>query len=262
MPQAEISPVLVEKQDSIVIITMNAPETRNALAGEVLDGLLAAFEEAAIDDDCRAIVLNGGDKNFSSGGNLNNMKAERTLDVARERVGLGGKLSRAIMLNPKPVIAAVEGYAAGAGLSLVAGADYAVASEESKYMAAFSRVGIMPDMGLLWSLMQRISLGKAKHMIASARKVEAQEAFELGIVDVLVAPGKSRDKAIEIAKEFAVGAPLPFMLLKQALAGGINSLEDALQFELQAQSSLYLTKDHREAVSAFLEKRNPEFKGC
>lgn len=255
-------PVLFEQQDSIAILTMNAPQTRNALAGEVLLALVEWLDKLALDDSCRAIVLTGGDKFFSSGGDLNNMKAERTLAVARERVGLGGKLARAMMMNPKPVIAAVEGYAAGAGFSLAVGADYLVASNEAKFIAAFAKVGLMPDVGMLWSLTQRVSLGQAKRIIASARKVEANEALALGIVDQLVEPGASLQAAIEVAKEFSSGAPLPVAMMKQAYACGINSLEDALNCEMQAQSSLYLTKDHREAVAAFLEKRTPEFKGC
>lgn len=257
-----IDPVLCERRDTIALLTINAPKTRNALAGEVLLSLLEQLDSLASDDSCRAIVLSGGSKSFSSGGDLNNMKAERTLAVARERVALGGKLARALMLNPKPVIAAVEGYAAGAGFSLAVAADYVVASEASKFIAAFSRVGLMPDVAMLWTLTQRVSLGQAKRMIASARKVEAQEALQLGIADELVAEGATLDKAIEVANEFTIGAPLPFAMMKQAYARGINSMEDALQCELQAQSSLYLTKDHREAVAAFLEKREPQFKGC
>lgn len=255
-------PVLFEQRGAIAILTLNAPQTRNALAGELLEGLLALLEQVAEDDSCRAVVLSGGEKSFSSGGDLNNMKDERTLTVARERVSLGGKLARALMMNPKPVITAVEGYAAGAGFSLAVGSDYVVAAEDAKFMSAFSRVGLMPDVGMLWSLAQRVSLGKAKHIIASARKVEAEEALALGIVDQLVPSGTTLEAAMIIAEEFSVGAPLPFAMMKQAYARGINGLEDALQCELQGQSSLYLTKDHREAVAAFLEKRAPEFKGC
>ena len=108
---------------------------------------------------------------------------------------------------------------------------------------------------------RNIGLAKAKHLIASARKVLAQEGFDMGFVDVLTEPGESLDKALEIAKEFTVGAPLSFAMMKQAFAKGMNSLEDALTYERDVQSSLYLTKDHREAVAAFLEKRSPVFKG-
>ena len=254
-------PVLFEQKDSIVTLTMNAAETRNALSGEILETLVELLEKSASDAACRAIVLTGGKEYFSSGGNINNMKAERTLPVARERVGLGGKLARAIMMNPKPVISAVEGYAAGAGFSLAVGADYVVASENAKFLAAFSKVGLLPDVGMLWSLVQRVSLGQAKRMIASARKVEAEEAFQLGIVDKLVPVGSALEEAIVVAKEFTSGAPLPFAIMKQAYATGISGLEDALRCEMQAQSSLYLTKDHRAAVLAYLDKQVPIFKG-
>ena len=254
-------PVIYEQRDDIVVLTLNAPESRNALGGEVLDGLLTSMRKANSDASCRAIVIYGGPDYFSSGGNLNNMAAERTLTVARDRVMLGGEISREIMAGPKPVIAAVEGYAAGAGFSLAVGSDYLVSSREGKYICAFAKVGLMPDMGMLWSLTQRIGLAKAKHLIASARKVTAKEGFDMGFVDVLTEPGASLDKAIEVAKEFASTAPLSFAMMKQAYARGMNSLEDALCYERDVQSSLYLTKDHREAIAAFLEKRAPVFKG-
>lgn len=256
------SPVLFEQRGSTAILSLNLPNTRNALDRSLQLELLRLLEEIAANNEIGAIVLTGNGGHFCSGGDLNNMKAERTLDIARERVALGGKVARALMAGPKPVIAAVEGYAAGAGFSLAIGADYVVSSTASIYISAFCKVGIMPDMGLLWSLTQRIGLGQAKRIIASARKVSAQEALDMGIVDQLAEPGTTLEEALKVAEEFKVGAPLPFALMKLAYARGINSLEDALRVELDGQPGLYLTKDHREAVAAFLEKRPPVFKGC
>jgi len=253
--------VLCESRDAVTILTINAPEARNAIGREVRAALLPLLEEAYADKSVRALVLTGAGEHFCSGGNLNDMKAERTLDVSRDIVAGGGRLARALIAGPKPLIAAVEGYAVGAGFSLALGADYTVASSNAAFIAAFGKVGILPDMGMLWSLRQRVGLGKAKHIIASARKVQAQEAFELGIVDQLAEPGQTLETAISVAKEFTNGAPLPYTIMKQAYARGVNSLEDALDIELQGQPALYLTNDHREAVAAFLEKRTPVFEG-
>lgn len=257
-----MSLVLFEQRDEVGILTLNAPKARNALGKEVRAELLVLLEKTAEDSSIRALVLTGQGEHFCSGGNLNDMAAERTLADARAVISGGGKLARALMAGPKPVIAAVEGYAVGAGFSLAVGADYVVSSNQSNYISAFCKVGILPDMGMLWTLTQRIGMGQAKRIFASARKVSAQEAFDLGIVDQLTEPGQALKQAIEVAKEFSNGAPLSFALMKLAYARGVNSLEDALRVELECQSALYLTKDHREAVAAFLEKRPPQFKGC
>jgi enoyl-CoA hydratase/carnithine racemase len=255
-------PVLLERRDEIALLTLNGPSTRNAFGREMQLELLRLLEQTAADDSCRALVLTGADGHFCSGGDINNMKAERTLAEGRERIAFVGKVARALMAGPKPIIAAVEGYAAGAGLSLAAGADYVVSSRTAIYVASFCKVGLIPDLGLLWSLTQRIGIGQAKRMIASARKVAAEEAFQLGIVDQLAEPGAALDDAIAIAREFCSGAPLPMAMVKAAYARGIGSLDDALDVELENQSALYVTSDHREAVSAFFEKRPPQFKGC
>ncbi|MFA7553843.1 MAG: enoyl-CoA hydratase-related protein [Spongiibacteraceae bacterium] len=254
--------VTMKQHEEVAVITLNAPKTRNALAREVQMQLLDHLKTAAGDLSIKAIVLTGEGGHFCSGGDLNNMIAERTLTEGRERVAMGGEIARALMAGPKPVIAAVEGYAAGAGFSLAVAADYVVASTQSNFISAFCKVGLIPDIGMLWALAQKTSLSQAKRIIASARKLGAEEAQRLGIVDDLAEPGQVMDAAMAIAKEFSAGAPLPMAMIKQAYARGINSLEDALRCEMDNQSSLYLTKDHREAISAFLDKRQPQFKGC
>lgn len=251
-----------QQRDTIAVLTLNAPKTRNALSRAMRYELLALLEKIYADEQCSAIVLTGADGHFCSGGDLNDMKEERTLDIARERVAMGGVLSRAMVAGPKPIITAVEGFAAGAGFSVAMASDYVVSSREAVYISSFGKVGLLPDMGMLWSLTQRIGLGQAKRIIASARKVVAEEGFELGLVDQLAEPGTTLEAAIAVAKEFSVAAPLTTAMMKTAYARGVNGLEDALKFELDSQSSLYLTRDHREAVAAFFEKRQPVFKGC
>lgn len=253
--------VLNEKIDEITILTLNDPEYRNALGSQMQEELLEQLEQAAKDADCKAVVLTGAQGNFSSGGNINNMKEERSLAVSREKVAFFAKISRALIAGPKPVIAAVEGYAVGGGFSVASGCDYLISSSSAVFMTAFSKMGILPDLGLLWSLTQRVGIGPAKRIIASGCKVTAEEGFRLGLVDQLAEPGCALESAIVVAKEFAQGAPLPMAMMKTAFARGIAGLEDALQFELDNQPVLYASKDHREAVSAFFEKRRPNFKG-
>lgn len=252
-------PVLVERVENVAVVTINNPKARNALSREVLHRLLKVLNELSEDRTCRALVITGAGSHFSGGADITPLLAERSLSEGRFRLQLVHQVTRAFASFPKPVISAVEGYAAGAGLSLVAASDYAVSSSSAKYMAAFAKVGLMPDMGLLWTLPQRIGLPHAKRMFATACIVQAEEALRLGLVEQIVESGKALETAIEVAKSYTVCAPMPMAVMKAAYASGIATLEDALRSEMDNQAALFLTKDNREGVSAFMEKRPPVF---
>lgn len=254
--------VYLERHDSIAILTLNVPSTRNALTSQVLLALLSHLEALNTDPECRALVITGAGGNFCSGGDLSGMQQESTLPVSRQRLELGHKVIRAIVGGAKPVVAAVEGYAAGAGLSLAAAADYLVAASDAKFLAAFAKVGLMPDLGLLWTLPRRIGETKSMHIFATARVLGAEESAALGLVDQIATPGEVLQVAIQAARELSRHAPLPMAIVKAALAGGITTLEDVLRAEKDNQSALFLTKDHREGVAAFMAKRPPKFSGA
>lgn len=254
--------VHVERFDSVVVLTLDIPGTRNAVSSQVLQALARHLETFGTDPRCQALVLTGASGYFCSGGDLSGMQQECTLPVWRQRLELGHRVIRAIVGGPKPVVAAVEGYAAGAGLSLAAATDYLVASSDAKFLASFGKVGLMPDMGLLWTLPRRIGEAKAKHIFATARVVSAEEGAKLGLVDQLAAPGEVLQAAVQVARDLSRHAPLPMAIVKASLAGGLTTLEDALRAEKDNQSALFLTKDHREGVAAFMEKRRPEFCGA
>lgn len=253
--------VQVERVDTVAVVTLNNPKTRNALSRDLLLILAPKLEELNADPGCRAIVLTGAEKHFCSGGDISGMQQERTLPVGRHRMEIAHRIVRTIIGGSKLVVAAVEGYAAGAGLSLAAATDYVVSSTAAKYVSSFSKVGLIPDMGLLWTLPQRIGLAEAKRMFITARVVEATEAHQLGLVDQLAEPGQALEAAIETARSFSTGAPLSTAIVKASYAYGLTTLEDALRTEMDNQAALYLTKDHREAVAAFMEKRPPVFRG-
>src|SRR5690554_6797412 len=141
-------------------------------------------------------------------------------------------LARTIVAGPKPVIAAVEGYAAGAGFSLALNADYLVAGSDARFVSSFAKVGLQPDMGMLWTLRQRVGIGQAKRIIASARKVEAEEALALGLADEVVPNSALLDRALVVAGEFCANAPLPLAMMKRAYAWGLHTFEDALRNEM------------------------------
>src|SRR5690606_432361 len=235
--------VLCERDGNIAIVTLNNPTARNALSRVMQTELIELFGELGRDAECRAIVLTGSGGHFCSGGDVSGMAAERTITEGRERVTYGHGIIRAIAAGPKPVIAAVEGFCVGAGLSLAVGSDFLVSSTTARYISACSEVGIPPDLGLSWSLPNKIGRGAANSRFAPARKVSAAEGKELGLVDLLVEPEQLRERAIGIAREFTNGAPLPMAYLKAAYARGLHTLEDALRTEADVQAGLYCSKD-------------------
>lgn len=253
--------VRVEKTDELAVVTLDNAKSRNALARELLLELADKLEALRADESCRALVLTGAHGHFCSGGDVAAMAAQRTLPMGRERMLIAHRIVRLITTMGKPVVAAVEGYAAGAGFSLALAADAVVAADSAKFVSSFAKVSLLPDLGLMWTLPQRVGLARAKRLLMSARVVAADEALRIGLVDEVVEAGQHVSKAIEVAREMAAHAPIAVALLKAAYARGINTLDDALAYEMDNQAALYLTQDHREAVAAFLEKRAPVFRG-
>jgi len=253
--------VVVEMQGGLAIVTLNNPKTRNALSRDLLLLLADKLEALRVDTACRAVVLTGANGQFCSGGDVSGMQAERPLPVGRERMVIAHRVVRLIVEMGKPVVAAVEGYAAGAGFSLAMAADYVVASETAKFVSSFAKVSLLPDLGLLWTLPQRVGIAQAKRLIMSARVVPANEGLGIGLVDEVCEAGQAVEQASRMATELSAHAPISAALVKSAYARGINVLGDALAYEMDNQAALYLTQDHREAVAAFMEKRSPVFKG-
>lgn len=252
--------VKLERREKVAIVTLDNTATRNAMSRDLLLALRDRLAELRHDPDCRAIVLTGAGGHFCSGGDLSGMKLERTLPMARMRMELAHQVVRGIVESTKPVVAAVDGFAAGAGLSLAACCDFVVAASDARFMASFGKVGLLPDMALFWTLPQRIGLAESKRMIASVRIVPAAEAYELGLVDHVVEPGSTLNAACAVAADCTVASPNTVSLMKSAFAS-LGRLDDALRWEMDNQSAMFLTRDHREGVNAFFDKRPPDFKG-
>lgn len=252
--------LLVTRDGGIVTLTLNNPERMNPFSREIRDGLIENFTALNADETCRAIILTGAGPNFSAGADLNKFN-ENTVKASRERIKAGATpLMRAMVAGSKPIIGAIEGYAYGAGLALTAACDYVVATPATKFCCAFTRVGFLPDLGLLWTLPKRVGMGRAKHLIALARQFDGTQAKEYGLVDELAEPGKALDAARAVAQEFAAGPPLAFEFVKSIMAAD-GTLEDALRAEVDLQPYLMLSEDHAEGKKAFFEKRKPQFKG-
>lgn len=256
--------ILQRQQDGIVILTLNAPELRNAISLEMREALLGHLREAANDADVRAIVLTGAGGNFCSGGQLqksNGAAAQPDAQRTRRNINILQDIVRLLSAGPKPTIAAVEGYAYGAGMSMAAACDVVVASDGARFCASFGKIGLMADAGLIWSLPQRVGPARAREILLTGRVVDAAEAGALGLANRVVAAKTALDVALEIGADFGGIAPLAIASMKRVLARGPNSLEDVLHAESDAQPVLALSQDYFEGRAAFKEKRPPVFRG-
>lgn len=254
--------VQVRREGDVAIVTMNHPQRRNAFSMSMRLALTDAFERLFHDDATRAIVLTGAEGHFCAGGDLAEMQtATPSLLELRERIAIGVRLFRLIYTGSKPVVAAIEGTCFGAGLSLAAACDLAVSSSAATYCCAFSKVGLLPDTGLLWTLPQKVGGGKARELMLKANVFDAASAQRMGLADQVTEPGGALDAAIEQAGRFAGYPPVTLALLKASLVNGGNSIEDAWRIEVDLNPLTRQTCDHTEAVTAFMEKRKPVFTG-
>ena len=257
------SPVTTELREDVAILTLDEPDRLNPLSDDMRAGLLAALEAAIADQAVRTIIITGAGGNFTAGADIRQLGLPGGPDPARSRRRLL-PLHRAIELiasGPKPVIVAVEGAAFGAGLSIAAASDYLIASETARFGAAFGKIGLTADCGLVWSLPQRIGRTLARDLMFTGRPVKAPEALAIGIADQLVPEGSALETALAKAAEYRSVAPLSIAAIKHALAQGPAPLSDALALELQQQPMLSMTRDHQEGIAAFKEKRAPKFTG-
>jgi enoyl-CoA hydratase/carnithine racemase len=239
------------------ILTLNYPERRNALAIPMRQALADAMERLEADPGLRAIVLTGSGGTFSAGGDISGMNVT---DIAggRERFRLSHRLVRLMIESAKPIIAAVEGWAVGAGLALALCCDTVIAAEDARFMAGFGKVGLVADFGLLHTLPRRIGEGRARQMLIHGDQIDAARAEAIGLIDRVVPPGTALQAALGLAETLAGQAPLPIAMTKSFLAQG---LAEALEWERTVQSMLFLSADHAEGKAAFLDKRKPHFTG-
>jgi len=260
---SQIEAVTRETRDDVAILTLNDADRLNALSDEMRAALLTGVEAAMADQGIRAIVVTGAGGNFSAGGDMRQMIVSATPDPARTRRRLMPlhRLIELVASGPKPVIAAVEGAPFGAGLSLAAVCDFVVAGHGARFGAAFSKIGLASDCGLVWSLPQRVGRTLARDLLFTGRQVMAEEAHRIGIVDQLVPAGHALATALEKAVDYHGVAPLSIAAMKFAFAQGPGSLSEVLALEQQQQPMLSMTGDHAEGLAAFREKRPAKFTG-
>lgn len=258
--------ILFEKQDGVAIITLNRPDKLNSFNDELSFALQDALKEAEKDSSIRAVVLTGAGRGFCAGQDLQNRKFS---DASAGRPSLSDSIRR--RYNPmvikirkmeKPVIAAVNGVAAGAGSSLALACDLRVVSETASFIQSFSKVGLVPDSGATFILPRLIGATKAFELMVTADKLDAKTANELGLVNKLVPQEKVLEEAVAWAKQLAQGPSKAYGLIKRALNKAVfPDLEELLENEAYLQEIAGRTDDFQEGVTAFLEKRQPAYTG-
>jgi len=250
--------VLVEDIDRVRVVTINRPEVRNALDIPTRIVLAELLEQAGSDDRVRAVVLTGAGAAFCSGGDIATMvRQPRHLTLPRAEAAQ--RVIRAIWGSPKPVIAAVEGAAFGAGMALALACDRVVASRDARFAATFSKVGLAGDMGIFASLPARVGPARAKQLLMLPDPVAGDEAVAMGLVDRVVEPGSARAAALSDASRLADMAPAALAAVKEFFSGEARHPHAVLAMEVDRQADLFDTDDFAEGVAAFHERRAPRF---
>jgi 2-(1,2-epoxy-1,2-dihydrophenyl)acetyl-CoA isomerase len=250
--------------DAVATITMNRPEALNALTVAMKVALIAALQRAAEDDGVRAVVVTGAGRGFCVGQDLKEHVAglesgDRDLDTVTLHYN---PIVEAITSMPKPVIAAVNGPAAGAGAAIAFACDLRIAAESGSFMMAFSRIGLGPDSGSSWTLQRLIGSGRAMAMLLLADTVHAAQALEMGLVSAVVPAETLPTLTDELAAKLANGATVAYGAIKDTvLYAGSHTLTESLAREASVQSRCGATEDHLNAAKAFLAKTPATFSG-
>jgi len=258
----EFEAIVYEKLNRVALIRLNRPEMMNALEADLALELVEAVRDAGADENIGAVVLTGTGKVFSSGGDLSKLMQGFELIEGRQWLKDGYNQIMELTRITKPVLAAVNGYAVGAGFSLALMCDMIYAAESAKFGMAFIKVAAVPDCGALYFLPRLVGLQKAKELVFSGSNITAAEAARIGVVNHVYAEDDLLPQVLKVAEQLAEGPPIALAQAKEILnASGNLSLDTVMELEIYAQSLCFQTEDHRKGVMAFLEKRKPDFKG-
>lgn len=255
--------VLVEKRGKISIIKLNMPHKMNAFEKPLRDDFRAALERFRDDEESHVAIITGEGKAFCAGGSLEDLKGGKLNPVSGvSHMSEHNELILLLTRIRKPVIAAVNGVAVGAGFSLALACDIIITANNARFGQVFANVGLVPDMGSTYFLPRAVGMHRAKELIFTAKLVKAEEAQNLGIVNHVVLPEELEARAIDLASKIADGPGFAFALGKEILSKSLESnLDEMLQKEGTAQCLCFESEDHKEGVNAFYEKRAPKFTG-
>lgn len=257
--------VLEERSGAVVTLRLNRPAKLNALNPELCRALVHALLRAGDDKSVRAVVLTGAGRAFSAGGDVEYMRDARARKAVHELdalLAIGKEICLAITSMPKVVIAAVNGPAAGGGMSLALACDLRIASEQASFTNAFGRLGLYPDFGATFFLPRVVGWSRASELFYTGRTLSAAEAWQMGLVGRVYPPDTFEEETRKLAEQMASGPPLAYRDVKRTLIGEAHrELERALDEENRLQVHCFLSEDCAEGLAAFLEKRPPVFRG-
>ncbi|MDO8432919.1 MAG: enoyl-CoA hydratase [Candidatus Binatus sp.] len=263
--------LLVELKDRVLYLTLNRPDKLNAMSAEMMGGLLDNLNRAATNPEVGAVVVTGAGRGFCAGGDIGAMRernesgrdgAAQTIEERVASLRRGEEASLLLHEMPKVTIAAVNGPAAGAGLSVAMACDLRIASDTARFGTAFAKVGFSGDYGGTWSLTRLVGSAKARELYFLGDMISAEEALKLGLANRVYPAASFRDEVHALASRIANGPTIAYSYMKANLNAAItHEFKELLDREAWGQTMTARTEDHREAVKAFLEKRNPMFKG-
>lgn len=245
---------LIERAGPTLTITLDEPRRRNPITPRIADEIRAALASAQTDDVVRAIVLTGSDGTFCSGGDLEAMPPSSSA-AAAQRLDTYAALVRAMADSRHPLIAAVEGVAAGIGVSIATHCDVVIAADDAEFLLPFSRLGLFPDGGVLLGLTNRVGWSRARSLLLLGDPVSAREAVRLGLADQLSEPGTALQAARELGDRISRRSAGSIQRIRQEFAAMERRLDDALATERRHQSQLYFTDDFAARRAAFLRGR-------
>ncbi|GAX90251.1 enoyl-CoA hydratase/isomerase family protein [Effusibacillus lacus] len=253
--------LLVKQEGKVLHVTLNRPDALNAFSRDMIEGLTEAMETAKNDSEIRAVLLSGAGRSFSAGGDVKQM-GEGTPVMTYEHIGRLNQLILAMSELDVPIVAAVHGYAAGAGVCLALACDMVLAAEDSKFIMSFAKVGLISDGGGLFFLPRTIGLYRAKEALFLAEPIDAVTAHQWGMVNRLYPADQLFEEAGRYAAKLAEGPSRAIGQIKRiANQSLVSDLSDILEMERITQAMIRTTDDHKEGVCAFVEKRQPNFQG-
>jgi 2-(1,2-epoxy-1,2-dihydrophenyl)acetyl-CoA isomerase len=248
----------LEQEEGVTTLTINRPDRLNAFNWEMERELFEAINQIEKDEDTRVLVITGAGRAFSTGADI-----EDQLKVNVERGGLTGEeMYDSPLRDMVPTIASINGLAVGAGMTLALQCDIRIASEEAKMQFPFVQVGAIPEFGSTYTLPRLVGIDRACELVLTGRMIEAKEAKDIGLVTEVVPASELKEATYKLARKIAQNPPLAAKEAKKGLYRGIQvSREESIEFEKSTLIALLNTEDHKEAISAFMEKRKPRFKG-
>lgn len=257
--------IIFNIQGSVAVLKLNRPEKLNAFGGPIRDEILDALAKIAADDNIRALVVTGEGRGFSAGGDIDHLKylrENKDEEGFRAILRKGQQITRTMRALTKPVIAAVNGPCAGAGFSFALGCDIRIASDKATFGPSFALIGLHPDWGGSWFLPKLVGSAKACELVFTGSMVSAAEAEKIGLVNRVVSHDELMPVVMELAGRMAKNPPGVLRLAKESIYRSLSSdLETAFARETQVQIECFYSEDFLEGVTAFTEKRRPQFRG-